>query len=180
MSSSSLLQDPERQVERDARGHAFSERFGALADDTCPRPPRSGERVGPLRLDADHLRAAADAVRTMHAAARAAAAADRHEDDVDVRLRLEHLERVRADARDQQRLVRGVHVAQPALVLQLLDALARFVEVAAVFDQTRRRSARIAAFFSGLLPTGVDDRARARRHAGTPALSTVRDCPSSP
>src|SRR5439155_8329758 len=54
---------------------------------------------------------------------------------VDVRLLLEDFESVRADAGDEQRFVRRVDVAEAALVLQLLDLLARFVEVAAELDQ---------------------------------------------
>ena len=180
MSSSSRFEDLERQVEGDARRHAFGEGVGRLADDARPVLPRSRERVGALRLDADHLGAAAEPVRTMRAAARAAAAADRHEDDVGVRLLLEDLERVgrrrrrSAAARSRSGCSAGrvrAAAARPARALRRSRGRTR---------SARRRSARIAAFFSGLLPSGDDDRARHAFAAGTPARSTARDCRSSP
>src|SRR6516164_6407441 len=74
------FQDVEREIEGDARGHPFGERVGPLADDARGTSPRSCERVGALRLHADDLRATADGAADDRAAARAAAAADRHED----------------------------------------------------------------------------------------------------
>ena len=90
----------------------------------CPRRPatrsstiaRRRRRAPPARRSP--WPGCRDRVRTMRTAARAAAAADRHQDDVDVGLLFEDLQRVGADAGDEQRLVGGMHVAQAALVLQ--------------------------------------------------------------
>ena len=64
-----------------------------------------------------------------------APAADRHDDDVDLRLLLEDLERVRPDAGDQQRLVAGVDVAVAVLGREPLAVLASLVEVLPVDDE---------------------------------------------
>ena len=130
-----------------------------LADDARGALPGSREGVGPLRLHADDFRAAAEAGPHDRAAAGAAAAADRHEDDVGVRLLFEDLERVGADAGDQQRLVGGMDIAQAALVLQLLDALARLVEVAAELDQLGAVGAHRRVLL-GIVAERRDDRAR--------------------
>src|SRR4051795_10395420 len=129
------LEDAEGQIERDARRHPLRKRRRRVADDASAGAPGARERVGGRGLDADNGRAAADPRPHDRAAARAAAAADRDEDGVDVRLLLEYFQTISTDAGDEQRFVGGVNVAEPALVLQLLDLLARFVEVAAALDQ---------------------------------------------
>ena len=86
--------------------------------------------VGAGGLDADDLRLPAEPRPDEPAPAGAAAAADRDEHDVGVRQVVENLERVGRDTGNQQRLVGRVHIAQAVGPLQLLDALARLVEVA--------------------------------------------------
>ena len=93
------------------------------------------------------------------AAAGAAPAADRHEHDVGVRQLLEDLERVGRDAGDEQRLVRRVHVAQPVGALQLLDALARLIEVAPELDDVGAERAHRGVLV-GVVAERHDDRAR--------------------
>jgi hypothetical protein len=61
--------------------------------------------------------------------------ADGNHDHVSLGLLLEDLERLRSDARDQQRLIAGVQVAIAVLARELLAMLTRIVEVAPVEDQ---------------------------------------------
>ncbi len=73
----------------------------------------------------------------MHAPAATAAAADRDDQDVEVGLPLERLQRVGADSRDQMRLVAGVDVAVAVLARKRLAVLARVIEVVTVEDELR-------------------------------------------
>src|SRR5581483_4191477 len=153
------LQDGEWQIERDARRHPFGERVGLLAADALRAAPRSRERVGALGLDADDFGAAAGAAARNRAAAGAAAAANRHEDHVDVRRLFDDLETVGADAGDEQRLDGRVDVPPRTLGEDLLEPLARLVEVAAVFDQLRAQRAHRRVLL-GIVAERHDDRAR--------------------
>src|SRR5262249_27828460 len=137
----------------------FGERVGLLADGSGLRSPRSRERIGALRLDADHLGRAAQRGPDDRAAAGAAAAANRDEDRVHVWLVLEDLERVGADAGDEQRLVRRVDVAETSLRVDALDVLARFVEIAAEFDELGAVRAHGGVLFR-VVPARHDDGAR--------------------
>jgi hypothetical protein len=93
-----------------------------------------------LRLDADHLDLRPDRLRDDARAGGAAAAADRDDDRVDVGPVLEDLERLGADAGDQERLVAGVDVAVAVLGGEPLAVLARGVEVLARARSARRRA----------------------------------------
>ena len=73
----------------------------------------------------------------MQAPARAAAAADRDDHHVDLRLLLEDLERDRGHSRDQARLVPGVHVAVAVGGGETFALLPGLVEVAPVLDDLR-------------------------------------------
>ena len=176
MSSSSCFRILERQIEGDARRHAFGERVG-LDPPSRAFGARQDRAKASARSACTPMTRGAQTERRAHeaAAARAAAAADRHEDHVG-RPRLEDLERVGRDAGNQQRLVRGVDVAQSARA-----ALPARPPRAPRRSRGRTRSrsapnARIAAFLSGLLPTGTIDRARDPSPGGRRTRSTGRGC----
>ena len=165
-----LAKDAERQIERHAGRHPFGERRDRVVAHARSRAPRARERVRALRLHADDGGSAAEPRSHERAAARAASSADRHEDHVDVRKIFEDLQRIRRDAVDQVRLVRGVHVAQAVRVLQGLDVLARLVEVPSMLDDRRaERSHR--GVLVGVVAQGNHDRAR---HAFEPARERDR------
>jgi hypothetical protein len=67
----------------------------------------------------------------------ATAAADRHDQDIDVGLGLEQLERRRSDPGDQVRLVAGVDVAVAVLARETFRVLPGLVEVPPVDDELR-------------------------------------------
>src|SRR5205085_12230219 len=86
------------------------------------------------RLDADHAHGRVDRLGGDASAGGAAAAADWHDDQLDVGLLLEDLERLRRDARDQVWLVARVNVSVAMLAGELFAVLAGFVEVLPVGD----------------------------------------------
>ena len=88
-----------------------------------------------LRLHADHLDLGPDRLRDDAGAGGAAAAADGHDDRIDVGPVLDDLERLGSDPGDQERLVAGVHVAVAVLGGEALAVLAGRVEVLSVHDQ---------------------------------------------
>ena len=92
---------------------------------------------GALRLNAYHLYVRVDAFGDDARAARAAAAADWDDYDVDVRHVFENLQRVRPDAGYQDRLVYGVDEAVAFLARHALYVRQRLVEERAVMDDLR-------------------------------------------
>src|SRR5262249_5971275 len=114
------FKDAKGEVKGHTRCHAFGERVGAIPGDTAATAiaasarPRSRKGVGALRLDTDDFRTAPDAAPDDRAATVSAAATNRHEYHVGVGHLLEYLERVRADARQEQRLVRRMHISKAA------------------------------------------------------------------
>ena len=121
--------------------------------------------------DADDPRLQAERVADGDQPARAASAADRHEHDVDVRQRLEDLERVRADAGNQVRLVGGVDVAQAARRRTSLRTNSRASSKSRPCSMSVAPQARIIAFLAGLFCRGHDQRAR---HAGASGCKSDR------
>ena len=131
-----LLGQLERDPGREALGHRRH-----LAVEQRPRlpgPERGGRGV---RLDADDLDLRPDRLGDDAGSGSPAAAADRHDDRIDVGTLLEDLERAGADAGDQERLVAGVHVAVAVLDGEALTMLAGLVEVPPVHDQLGAESA---------------------------------------
>ena len=141
----------------------------AIADDARPGAPGTGDGIGASRLDADDLGLAAKPRAHQAAAAGAAAAADWHEHDLDVRHLVEDLEGVGRDAGNQVRLVRRMDVAQTIGALQFLDVLARLIEVAAELDDVGAERAHRGVLVR-VVAERHDDRAR---HAFT--LARERD-----
>ncbi len=74
----------------------------------------------------------------------------------------EDLQRVRADAGDQQRLVCGMHVAKPSDRGFVLDPFPRFVEILPVFDHRGAERAHCGVLVRIVSPRYRDD----ARHAG--------------
>ena len=134
-----LAEDLLRELEADAGGEALG-RGVHLVLDECRLPSTSGRRRARPRT-ARRSRASSGLQRGGGdaGAGGAAAAADRHDQHVELGLPLERLERVRADAGDQVRLVSGVDVAVAVLRRERLAVLAGVVEVAAVLDDLGRR-----------------------------------------
>ncbi len=173
-----LPEDLLRQLERGARGEAFGERLHPVLDEAAFAPGAVGGRCA-LRLDADHPHAGTDGRGDDAGAGRAAAAADRDDDRVERRLFLQDLERPGGDARDQQRLVAGVHVAVAVLGREPLAVLARVVEVAAVDDELGAEAAHRGDLDRVRVLGDADRRAHAEQTRGV-ARSTGRGCRSRP
>ena len=125
------LHQVERQVEGDAGGHAFGKCVGRRADDTLRPPPGTGDGIGVAGADTDDARLWCERIARRDQAARAAAAANGHEDDVDTGERDEDLKCVRAHAGEEQGLIGGMHVARAGVDRPPFAALARLVEIAA-------------------------------------------------
>src|SRR5207244_5015916 len=86
------------------------------------------------RLHADHLEVWIDRLGHDAGPGGAAPATDRHDDHLDVRLPLEHLERLRSDPGNQVRLVTGMDVSVAVLLGPLGGLLARLIEIDTVRD----------------------------------------------
>ena len=154
-----LGEDSLREGERDPRLQALGERVHLVLHQPAFAPRAIGGRRG-VGLHADHLDACADRLGRDTRAGRAAAAADRHDDHLDLRLALEHLERRGRDAGDQQRLVARVDVASAASAAATSAQRSRASSKSAPCSTTSAPSDRIAATFTGLAPPGHEDRRR--------------------
>src|SRR5260370_27341001 len=126
----------------------------------------------PLRLHADDLDVRPDRLAGDTRAGGAAAATDGDDDDVDVRLLFERFQRMRADSRDEVRLIAGVDVAIAVLARELLAVLAGVVEV---FPDQHHLSAEVthASSFTGLAFSGAQTMALTPNRRAPNAI----DCP---
>ena len=115
-----------------------------------------GRRAG-RRLDADDLDVGLDRLGRGRHARDQAAAADRHHQHVQIRRRRQHLERERALARDDQRIVVGMDEGQVALGRDLAREHRRVLDRIALEHD-------LGAELRGLLD--LHERRQARHHDG--------------
>jgi len=128
-----LPQDRLRQLQAAAGRQPLGERVVGGGGHAPPAPGLVARRRL-RRLGTDHPDRRVDRLGRDTRPSRAAAAAHRHEDRVDVRHVFEDLQRIRAHARDQVWLVAGVDVAVAVLGGQGRGVVQRVIELRAVED----------------------------------------------
>ncbi len=159
-----LAQKDQGQFEADARGEPFGESVHEVGRDDSPLSPGEvGGRSG-LGLDSDDFDLGIERARGQGDARSPAAPAHGHQDDFDIGQILDDLQADGSHAGDQMRLVRRMDVAISLALGQLLDVLARFVEVSPVDEDLGTQP------LDGLHLIGIaaDGHGDARPHAEEP------------
>src|SRR5205823_3712696 len=128
------------QLEGGPRRHALGDGGHSISD----KPPLLPGSVGGRRfggLDPNDLDLGINGLGRDTGARRAAAAADRHDDDLYIRLLFHDFQRLGRDAGDQVRLVPRVDVSVAVLRGQPLTMFASLIEVLAVANDLRAKPA---------------------------------------